>query len=78
MIPAPIHKGGCQPASYSCRAQLGEMSSENDPTRARLRKSAMASATPLRENHCAMPATREMKIAPSLTPNTNRPAHMRS
>ena len=38
----------------------------------------MASATPRRENHWATPATKEMKIAPSLIPNTKRPAHMSS
>src|SRR4029077_6260454 len=78
VIPAPTHKGGCQPASYRERAQEGEVSSENDPTRARHRNIAVASAMPLRENHRATPAMREMNIAPSLTPNTRRPVHMSS
>ena len=78
VIAAPSHKGGCQPASYRDRAQDGEVSSENDPTRARHRNIAIASAMPLRANHRAIPATREMNIAPSLTPNTRRPVHMSS
>ena len=78
MIAAPSHSGGCQPASYRERAQVGDLSSEYEPTRARLRNSAAASAIPLRENHCATPAIREMKIAPSLMPNTKRPAHISS
>src|SRR5437773_1330284 len=67
LIAAPSHKGGCQPASYRDRAQEGEVSSENDPTRARERNIAVARAMPLRENQRATPATREMNIAPSLT-----------
>jgi len=78
VIAAPRNNGCCQPASYNDLAQDGEVSSEKDPTRARLRNNAVASAIPLRANHCARPATREMKIAPSLTPNTKRPIHMSS
>ena len=78
VMAAPSHSGGCQPASYSERAQVGDLSREYEPTRARLRNRAAARAMPLRENHCAMPATREMKIAPSLMPNTKRPAHISS
>jgi hypothetical protein len=33
---------------------------------------------PLRENHCANPATSAMKMAPSLTPKMKRPITMRS
>src|ERR1700730_18452991 len=76
VIPAPSHKGGCQPPSYKERAQVGEVSREKDPTRARLRNSAMASAIPLRKNQRATPAMSEMNIAPSLMPNTRRQAHM--
>jgi len=67
VIAAPSHKGGCQPASYRDRAQDGEVSSENDPTRARQRNIAVASAMPLRENHRAIAATRKEMISPSLT-----------
>src|SRR5579871_376640 len=73
---APSTSGGCQPASYSGFANFVDRSTEAEPTRARLRNSAIASATSRRENHCATPATSEMKIAPSLTPNTSRPTHM--
>src|SRR5450755_2190601 len=68
VMAAPSHRGGCQPASYRERAQVGDLSREYEPTRARLRNSAAASAIPLRENHWAMPATSDMKIAPSLMP----------
>jgi hypothetical protein len=31
-MPTPSHSGACQPDSYSGRAQVGEVSSENEPT----------------------------------------------
>ena len=52
------------------------MSAEYEPTRARLSIRAVASAIPLRGNQVARPAISAMKIAPSLMPNTNRPAHI--
>src|SRR5215472_7225841 len=59
-IPAASTSGSCQPASYSGRAQVGDLSSDQDPTRARLKYTDVASAIPLLGNHCARPATSEM------------------
>ena len=78
VMPAPSHNGGCQPDSYSGRAQVGEVSTARSRPARGSGYSEVASAMPLRGNHCARPAIREMKIAPSLMPKMNRPAPISS